>query len=403
MIEKLFSLFLLFLSGIGLNLTPCVYPLIPITISYFGARSGQIKGKPYIHAIAYVAGISFTNSLLALLATFTGSMLGSILQKPYVIVFISVLLFILALSLFGYWEPKIPARLNQILRKEFSGYRGSFFIGLFFGIFAAPCAGPFIIGLMLYVLKQANPITGFLYFFALSLGMGLPIAILATFSGMINKLPSSGDWMLWVKRLFAWILVFMAFYMLRLILEEKLEKYLLSAVLFASGIDLGFLFRSVKIGLFKKVFGISLILISFYLPIFCSNNEQKLNWISYEKEITQKVNPYKKPVLIDFSAEWCLLCSQMEKRLFQNPEIVNICKKFTLIKVDLTRQLPEQKELLKKFNIKGLPAIVFITKKGTFVMEGEIKPRLFLKKLKEIVKQYPALDLSYLLFQNLLS
>ncbi len=404
MIQKFFSLFLIFLSGIGLNLTPCVYPLIPITVSYFGARSDQIKGKSYIHAFAYVMGIALTNSLLALLATFTGSMLGSILQKPYVIVCISILLFILALSLFGYWEPRIPSKLTRILSKEFSGYRGSFFIGLFFGIFAAPCAGPFIVGLMLYIAKQADPVTGFFYFLALSLGMGLPIGILATFSGMINRLPSSGEWMLWVKRIFAWILVFMAVYMLRPILGQRLERWFLSIVLFASGIDLGFMFKNAQISYFKKAFGAFLILLSFY-PIISYHDyhEQKLSWLPYRESIIEKARLNKKPILIDFYAEWCLSCKHMEKILFQDPKIISMCKRFTLIKVDLTKQLPEQKRLLKKFDIKGLPTFVFITQNRTFMLEGEIKPDVFLEKLKQVLKQYPASDLSYLPFQNLWS
>lgn len=401
MIQKIFSLFLIFLSGIGLNLTPCVYPLIPITISYFGARSGQIKGKPYNHALAYIGGIAITNSLLALLATFTGSILGSVLQKPYVIGSVSALLFVLALSLFGYWEVRIPSKISQLLSKEFSGYKGSFFIGLFFGLFAAPCAGPFIVGLMLYVAKEANPATGFLYFLSLSLGMGLPIGLLATFSGMINRLPSSGEWMVWVKRLFAWTLVFMAAYMLRAILEQRLERWLLAGVLFASGVDLGFLFKNAKFSYLKRAIGVFLMLFSFYLP--ASYQKQQLNWLPYRDSLIEEATLRKRPVLIDFYAEWCLSCAEMERRIFQDPEIANMCKKFLLIRVDLTRQLPEQKSLLKRFDIKGLPTIVFVTKKGTFKLEGEIKTQVFLKKLREILRQYPVLDLSCLPFQILWS
>lgn len=402
MIQKGLSLLFVFLSGIGLNLTPCVYPLIPITISYFGARAGQIKGKPHVHAFAYITGIALTNSLLALLATLTGSMLGSALQKPYVVISISALLFVLALSLFGYWELRIPTRLGYIIGRELSGYKGSFFIGLCFGVFAAPCAGPFIVGLMLYVAKQADPVTGFLYFLALSLGMGLPIGVLATFSSMINKLPYSGEWMLWIKRLFAWVLVFMAVYMLRPVLEERLEKYLLSATLFVCGIDLGFISKN-KLGSFKKIVGIFLILLAVYLTAFHSYHKQKLVWLPYRESLIEKARVNNRPVLIDFYAEWCLSCAQIEKTLFQNPEIVNVCRKFVLIKVDLTKESPAQKRLLKRFDIKGLPTIVLITRKGTILLEGEIRPQLFLRKLREILKQYPASDLSYLLFQNLLS
>ena len=394
--QKVIYFFLIFLSGIGLNLTPCVYPLIPITVSYFGAK--DIKEKPYVHAAVYICGIALTNSFLALFSTFTGKMLGSVLQSPYVTVGISTLLLLLALSLFGYWEIKMPPRINRLLSKQFSGYKSSFFIGLLFGVFAAPCVGPFIIGLMLYIAKNADPITGFLYFFCLSLGMGVPIGILATFSGMLSRLPSSGEWMVWIRRLFAWVLIFMSLYMLRSVLGRELERYALSIMFFLCGIHLGILDKS-RIPVSIRYFTIILSTAASFW-IYFSYSPSKINWILYNEKIIEEAKREGRPIIIDFYADWCFSCRELEKRLFYRSDVVEMSKKFLMVKVDLTKPLPEQKELLRKFDIKGVPTIVFITKDKVTKLEGKIKEEEFIKKMREALSQYQASSLSYPLFQN---
>ncbi len=387
MLKDILSIFVLFLSGIGLNLTPCVYPLFPITISYFGGKSSYIKGKPYIHGIIYVFGIAITNSILALIATFTGSMLGSTLQNPLVIVGISIFLLYLAFSLFGIWEIKIPYQINKLLTKRFSGYKSTFFIGLMFGIFAAPCAGPFVIAVMTYVAKNANPVTGFIYFLSLSLGMGLPMGILAVFSGMINKLPSSGEWMLWVKKLFAWTLVFMALYFLKPIVKQSIiYKYILGMVCLTSAFHISILDKTLgkKLGLIKKLFGIVLFCIAiylFYFSYFC-NYKNKVKWLSYNEHIFNDAKIKNKFIILDFYADWCLSCRHVEK-LFYEPEIAKLSKKFIMIKVDLTQQMPFQKNLLKDFNIKGLPTLIIITPTKRFRLEGEIKKQKLIETIKK--------------------
>ncbi len=383
--HKIISIFVIFLSGMGINLTPCVYPLIPITISYFGARSTSMPGKPYIHAIIYIVGIAITNSFLAFIASITGSMLGFVLQSPFVITGISIFLVILALSLFGVWEVRIPASIAQILSKQFSGYKGSFFIGLLFGVFAAPCAGPFIIGLMIYVAKEADPITGFLYFLSLSLGMGIPIGILATFSGMINRLPLAGEWMIWIKKLLAWILVFMAVFVLRPIMGGFPQRLLMGIVAFACGIHLGFWDKSdgKRFYSIKRIIGIIFILISLYIPF--SYHPHKIQWITYSDSIIEQAQKEHKPVIIDFYADWCMSCVQIEKKIFHDPEIIDMSKRFVMIRMDLTHQTPSQRALLKRFDIKGLPTILFITRKGILRLEGEITRKEFTRKMKQAI------------------
>jgi thiol:disulfide interchange protein DsbD len=151
----------LFIGGMALNLTPCIYPLIPITVSYFGGMSNRIRGRTIIHGLLYISGLAITNSLLGLTASLTGSMLGVFLQNPIVLILVSGFLFFLALSFFELWELQLPSGLTRLASKNFGGYFGTFFMGLTLGIVAAPCLGPFMLGLLTYVAKMGEPFLGF--------------------------------------------------------------------------------------------------------------------------------------------------------------------------------------------------------------------------------------------------
>ena len=195
----LWTLLGIFLGGVALNLTPCVYPLIPITVSYFGGRSGQSRTSLVTHGLLYMVGLSLMNSVLGVVAALTGEMMGALLQNPVVLIGIAVLLAAFAASLFGFWEMRLPSALTQAASKSYAGYFGTFFMGLTLGIVAAPCLGPFVLGLLTWVASMGSPWLGFLVFFTLSLGLGLPLFFLAVFSGRIESLPRSGEWMLWVR------------------------------------------------------------------------------------------------------------------------------------------------------------------------------------------------------------
>ena len=200
----------IFAGGIALNLTPCVYPMIPITVSYFGGRatSDAAHGKSRLvaHGLCYLLGLSFTNSVLGVIAALTGSLMGAVLQHPAVLIAVAAVLIVFATSLFGLWELRLPGGLTQAAAKSYSGYFGSLFMGLTLGVVAAPCIGPFVLGLLTWVASMGSPWLGFIVFFTLSIGLGLPLFILALFSGQLQRLPRSGGWMLWVRKLMGWVL-----------------------------------------------------------------------------------------------------------------------------------------------------------------------------------------------------
>jgi len=365
----LLTLFGLFLWGLALNLTPCVYPLIPITVSYFGGRSQKVSANTIMHGMLYILGLALTNSVLGLTAALSGGMLGAVLQQPLVLIFVAGVMTALGLSFFGFWEFRIPIALTKIASKTYGGYIGTFFMGLTLGIVAAPCLGPFILALLTYVGQKGDPFLGFFYFFILSLGLGLPLSFLAIFSGALDKLPRSGDWLLWVRKFMGWVLVGMAAYMISPLIPHHLGKLgLLAAVAASAGIHLGFLDRS-GIGLrrfsnLKKLVGICLIGGGVVYLISSASEREGIKWIPYDQDIIAAAAKEKKPLILDFYADWCPPCVTMEKRIFKDPEVVRLSQNLIAMRLDLTRHQSFQDEVLKQYGVRGVPTVIFLDRKG---------------------------------------
>jgi len=377
------TLFVVFMWGLGLNLTPCIYPLIPITVSYFGGMSKEIQGRTLVHGLLYISGIAFTNSLLGLIASLTGSMVGEILQNPIVLIVVAGFLVSLSLSFFGLWEFEIPSGLTRLASRNFAGYFGTFFMGLTLGTVAAPCLGPFILALLVYVAQKGDPFLGFVYFFVLSIGMGLPLAILAIFSGALEKLPMSGDWTVWIRKTFGWVLVAMAGYMLLPLISGSFNKSILvSAILATAGLHLGWLDRSRgtvhAFPYFKKGFGVILISVAAIFFFHSPKNGEGVKWVPYDKPVLIEAAKEKRPVILDFYADWCLPCRALENKVFRDPEVVKLSQKFVTMRVDLTKQHPHQEVLRERFQIIGVPTIVFINRRG--VAERKLRIESFVNR-----------------------
>ncbi len=384
-----------FLGGLALNLTPCIYPLIPITVSYFGGRSTGIKGNTYGNAGLYMLGLAVTNSLLGLWAVLSGQMLGSILQKPLVIILIACLFVLLGLSFFGLWEFRLPGWLTRKAAKNYGGYLGSLFMGLTLGIVAAPCLGPFILGLLTYVAQLGNPFAGFLCFFVLSLGLGLPLAVLALFSGSVDKLPLSGDWMVWIRKLMGWVLIAMAFYMIRPLVPFHWGKAVLMAlVLLGASFHLCWLdsagegFR--RFVLFKRALGFFLFAGAVAYLGLATYSREGVSWIPYRESRMERAFEDKKPVILDFYAEWCVPCRIMDSQVFTAPEVVKLSREVVMLRVDLTKRRADQEAVLKKWGIRGVPTVLFFSRNGTelrdLTMESYVDIEAFLKRLEQLVR-----------------
>jgi thiol:disulfide interchange protein DsbD len=216
-------------------------------------------------------------------------MLGSALQSPWVLLLVALVLIVLATSFFGLWELRLPSALTRLAARDFGGSLGSLFMGLTLGIVAAPCIGPFILGLLTYVGQRGDALIGFLYFFVLSLGIGLPLAILALFSGAIRRLPLSGDWMLWVRKFMGWVLIGMAAYIAEPLIPSHAGKVaMMSAVILAAAVHLAWLDRTGmehrRFLLFKRMIGVALAVSAGSLIVHSAVEREGIRWTPYERE-----------------------------------------------------------------------------------------------------------------------
>ncbi|MBW1779477.1 MAG: thioredoxin family protein [Deltaproteobacteria bacterium] len=388
------TLVAIFLGGLALNLTPCIYPLIPITVSYFGGRDQKMGRGIIIHGILYICGLALTNSILGVIASLSGAMLGSALQNPIVLIAVAAILMGLATSFFGFWEIRVPSGLTRLASKNFGGYFGTFFMGLTLGIVAAPCLGPFILGLLTYVGQKGDPFLGFLYFFVLSIGMGLPLAVLAVFSGALKRLPMSGGWMEWIRKILGWVLVGMAGYLLQPLIPDPGARIILfSTIAAAAGLHLGWFDRSRSASsLFSKVKkGLGMVLIAGAVVFFLitPRHVEGVSWIPYGQGILAEAAREKRPVILDFYADWCGPCKAMERNVFTVPEVVRMSKKFLPIRVNLTKRHPDQEVLLKHYQIRGVPTIIFLNAQGieerNLRIESYVNEEAVLNRMKQVV------------------
>jgi thiol:disulfide interchange protein DsbD len=408
---------LVFLGGMALNLTPCIYPIIPITVSYFGGQSGGKKGSLVLHAVLYVLGMAVTYSVLGSIAAFTGGLFGAALQLPAVLVFIALVMVILSLSMFDVYELRMPAFLNKFAGGSQKGFFGTLFMGMTVGIIAAPCIGPFVLGLLTYVGNRANVVLGFSLFFVLALGLGLPFLFLGVFSGSLQKLPRSGAWMVWVRKIFGFILIAMALYFLKTLLPNTLVYHLaLALTMLVGGVYMAWIeptkspakaFPYIRTAVGIVFFLVALIVASSgvqaYLDEAVGTRLEGLSasggpvpagriaWLPYTEDRLAAARSEGKPVFIDSYADWCIPCKELDKLTFSTPEVVAASRSFVCLKADLTDGKDEAvKAFYKKFNVRGVPTLIFLAPDGTEVAEvrttGFEKKDVFLPKMLNVLE-----------------
>ena len=356
------TLLAIFVLGLALNLTPCVYPLIPITIGYFSNQSGARASRRVALSSLYVLGIAITYSALGVFSALSGKLFGAWLQHPAVLVFFAALMLVMASSMFGLFEIRVPQFISNRSGGQ-SGLAGALTMGLLIGIVAAPCVGPFVISLIALVSSLQSPFLGFLMFFVLALGLGVPYLLLGIFSSGMSALPRAGEWMLHVKKAMGFILIAMAFYFLRPLIGDAVFQYGAAASLL---IGAAFLFftRSQGARVWRIAIAVLLLVsgVAFALP---KKRAAEVRWDKYDAKVLAAARAANKPVLIDFYADWCLPCKELDEKTFSDPAIAAELNRFVRVKADLTA--PDDattKRLTRQYAILGVPTLIFLDAKG---------------------------------------
>jgi thiol:disulfide interchange protein DsbD len=384
----------IFAIGLALNLTPCIYPLIPVTISYFGGQAERRSGGVFVLALLYVLGMSITYSVLGTAAAMTGSLFGAALQNPFVILFIAAVLVALALSMFGLWEIRLPMFIATRTGTAKRGHAGALFMGLTMGLVAAPCVGPFVLGLLAYVSQTGNPLLGFLMFFTLAWGMGAPFLVLGTVSGSISRLPRSGSWLVWVRKIFGFILIGMALYFARYLLGERIATFGYAATALTAGIYLAWIDRTSTptrtFRMLKNATGIAGIAIAALITIVPAVRQSAtgIAWRPYTEEALAAAARDGKSVIIDFSADWCLPCHELDAKTFSDEAVVELASSVVPLRIDLTRSGPIESASKKRFSVGTVPTIIFIDASGaereSLRVSGFVDAREFERRLAKI-------------------
>jgi thiol:disulfide interchange protein DsbD len=385
----LIGLLLVFVGGLALNLTPCVYPLIPITIGYFGGQSEGKTSRLFFMGLLFVLGMAVTYSVVGVVTSLSGAVFGALLQNPIVILAIVTIFIILSLSMFGLYEFKMPDSLVAKAGGAKGGFYGAFFMGLTMGIVAAPCIGPFVIGLVTYVAAKGDPYFGFLMFFVLALGLGLPYLFLAIFSGKIKSLPRAGEWMEAVKHVFGFILLGMAIYFLLPLLPKEFSGYILPVFGIIAVLILLFYDRKGNnvraFRIFKYVFSFLIIAVSVYALVPSEKNS--VDWEVYSETAVENISEAK-GIIIDFYADWCIPCKELDALTFSDPRVIELSKQFATFKADMTKSVsPEVESLRNKYSIVGVPTVLILDPDGNELQRitGFVNADEFYKMLNDVL------------------
>jgi thiol:disulfide interchange protein DsbD len=379
----------LFLIGLALNLTPCVYPMLGVTVSVFGARRQEPPLKVVSFAVLYVLGMAVMYSTLGLVAAFTGGLFGGFLQSPIVLAGIGVLLIALSLSMFGLYEFQLPGGVLQRLGGTTAvGAFGTFVSGLVVGIFAAPCIGPPVVALLAIVGAKGDPLFGFTSFFTLSLGLGAPYLVLGTFSNLLQNLPRSGAWMVWVKKVFGVILLSVGAFYALLAFAPKLAGWVPSVALFLGGLYLGFVDKTTakQSGFvwLKRALGAAAVVCAI---VFVVRTPAKgIEFRPFTQSAFDAALRSRKSVMLDFSADWCVPCHELERSTFSDRRVIQAAQSFEAFRVDLTRyDSPESDRWRRQYGIAGVPTVVFLAPDGSEVRRarvvGFLPPDQFLERV----------------------
>jgi thiol:disulfide interchange protein DsbD len=358
--------------GLALNLTPCVYPLVSVTVAFFGGRTGRRREETLLHALCYVIGICVTFSLLGVVAASTGSLFGGVLQRPAVTIGMAGLMVLLALANFGVYQFRLPAALVQASGRAGEGAGGAFFMGLTMGVVGAPCIGPVVAALLVFVATTQSVLQGFVFFFVLGLGMGLPYVALALAAERLRRLPRGGAWLGWMEWLLGFVLLGLALHFVTPLLAAATVRLSWAVLFVVAGLALGFRpgFRTAAARWGIRTAGVAAAVLG-VLGAVAHEPTSPVDWVPLSDRALAAARSERRPVLIDFQAAWCLPCRKMERTTFVDPLFVDAARGFATLKADVTAQDAAAEELMRRFGVGGVPTYVLLAPDGREVRRFE--------------------------------
>lgn len=385
-----------FFFGIGLLLafTPCVFPMIPILSSIIvGQGEGLSTKRAFLLSLVYVLAMALTYTLAGVLAGLFGANLQAAFQNPWILVSFSALFVVLALSMFGFFELQLPASLQAKLANVSNKQRGGTLtgvaiMGLLSALIVGPCVAPPLAGALIYIGQTGDALLGGAALFALSMGMGAPLLLIGTAAG--KYMPRAGGWMDNVKAIFGVSLLAVAIWMLTRVLPDMVSLLLWALLAIASAVYLGAL-ENAQTGWQKlsKSFGVVLLTWGLFLLISAASGGHsalkplahltsasatgasqptlalsKVNNIAELNAALTLAQQQNKAVMLDFYADWCVSCKEMESFTFSDAQVQHRLNDMMLLQVDMTNNTEEQQALLKQFSLVGPPAILFFNPDG---------------------------------------
>lgn len=394
--------------GLMLSLTPCVFPMIPILSSIIIAKNKSMSVKNgFLLSFVYVVAMSLAYAIAGVIASYIGSGVSSMLQNSYILGFFAFIFVILAFSMFGFYDIKLPSKFENSINtnsNKIGGFIGVFIMGFASALVVSPCVAAPLAGALLYISQSANVLYGGIMLFVMGLGMGVPLLIIGATSGRI--LPRPGKWMDMIKISFGFIMLLMSIWILARVIPPfyQLVAYGVVGVVWAVYLGAFDVANSGVIKLKKSlailifIYSVMLIVGGFIggknplsplenITTSTNKSELKFQKISNIDELLDTINSSTKPVLVDFWASWCVSCLELDNKTFSDPDVIKRLSEFNLVKIDVTENSSKNREILRHFSLIDPPVILFFNNANELKSKriiGYINPKDFINKISDI-------------------
>ena len=404
-----YAVFGFFLLGLGLAFTPCVLPMLPLLSAIvIGQNQRPNMWRAFALSFVYVQGMALTYTLLGLIVAAIGLPFQVALQHPYVMIGLSIIFVLLALSMFGVFTLQLPSSLQTKLsllsqQQKAGAFGGVFLMGMIAGLVASPCTSAPLSGALLYVAQSGDLFTGAITLYLLALGMGVPLILITLFGNKI--LPKSGMWMETVKKLFGFVMLALPVFLISRILPDEWTPRLWAML--GTAFFVWFAFQMPKNGtgwVFRILFLVAAMISvkplqtwvwgENSIPSAVENkavSHVEFKKVKSEAELQQALSENNKSlVMLDLYADWCVACKEFEKETFSDPSVQKAFGDMLLLQVDMTKNSEENRALMTKYKVLGLPTILFFNRDGKEIegsrVNGFMPPVEFLQWIKKISK-----------------